>query len=139
MYAAERVAELIDDPEITGKDVRNIPTKVVGEGVGHVEAPRGTLFHHYWADKDGMTTKLNILVATGQNNAAICMSVKKAAENLIKNFAVSEGLLNRIEMAFRSYDPCLSCATHALSGHPPIDVLIFDRDGNLLQRLRRGD
>jgi F420-non-reducing hydrogenase large subunit len=136
MYAAERVAELIHDPQITGKDVRNIPTEVVGEGVGHVEAPRGTLFHHYWADHDGMTTKLNILVATGHNNAAICMSVKKAAEHLIKNFQVNEGLLNRIEMAFRSYDPCLSCATHTLPGKSPIAVRIFDSCGRLFREVQ---
>jgi F420-non-reducing hydrogenase large subunit len=138
MYAAERVSELVCDPEITSKDVRNIPTKVVGEGVGHVEAPRGTLFHHYWADKDGLTTKLNILVATGHNNAAICMSVKKAAEKLIHNFKVEEGLLNRVEMAFRAYDPCLSCATHALPGETPMEILIMDKEGRLLQTLRRG-
>jgi F420-non-reducing hydrogenase large subunit len=136
MYAAERVAELVRDPQITSKDVRNIPTDVVGEGVGHVEAPRGTLFHHYWADHEGMTTKLNILVATGHNNAAICMSVKKAAENLIKNFQVNESLLNRIEMAFRSYDPCLSCATHTLPGKSPIAVRIFDSAGRLFREVQ---
>lgn len=138
MYAAERVMELADDPEIIGKHVRNIPTEVVGEGVGHVEAPRGTLFHHYWADGEGITTKLDILVATGHNNAAICISVKKAAEKMIHNFKVEEGLLNRIEMAFRAYDPCLSCATHSLPGGIPLAVRILDSRGRVLQKLSNG-
>lgn len=137
MHAAERVQELIQDPEITGKDVRNIPTDVVGEGVGHVEAPRGTLYHHYWSDNEGMTEKLNILVATGNNNAAICMSVKRAAEKLIQNFKVEQGILNKIEMAFRAYDPCLSCATHSLPGKMPLEVRIFNPDKTLYRRITR--
>jgi len=100
--------------------VRNIPTDVAGEGIGQVEAPRGTLFHHYKTDDEGIITKVNILVATGNNNAAICMSVKRAAEKLIKNWKVDDGILNRIEMAFRAYDPCFACATHTLPGpHAP--------------------
>ncbi len=137
MYAAERAQELIEDPEITSKDVRNIPTEVIGEGVGQVEAPRGTLFHHYWADDEGMTQKVNILVATGNNNAGMCMSVKRAAEKLIHNFNVSEGLLNKVEMAFRAYDPCLSCATHSLPGKMPLEVNIYDSEKNLYKKMSR--
>ncbi|NVM23969.1 MAG: Ni/Fe hydrogenase subunit alpha, partial [Desulfobacterales bacterium] len=109
VYAAERCLELIQDPEITSKDIRG-ELGEPGEGVGCVEAPRGTLYHHYWADEDGIAKKLNIIVATGHNHGAICMSVKKAAQNLIKNWEVEEGLLNMVEMAFRAYDPCLACA-----------------------------
>jgi F420-non-reducing hydrogenase large subunit len=137
MYAAERVKELIEDPQITDANVRNIPTDVAGEGIGQVEAPRGTLFHHYWSDDEGILTKLNILVATGNNNAAICMSVKRAAERLIKNFKVDEGLLNMVEMAFRAYDPCFACATHTLPGHMPLEVRIYDSDKNLYKTISR--
>jgi F420-non-reducing hydrogenase large subunit len=137
MYAAERVRELIDDPRITDTDVRNIPTDVVGEGIGQVEAPRGTLFHHYWTDDEGILTKLNIVVATGNNNAAICMSVKRAAEKLIKNWKVDDGILNMIEMAFRAYDPCFACATHTLPGHMPLEIRIYDSEKNLYKRISR--
>jgi len=139
MYAAERTLELIQDPEITSNDVRNIPTDVVGEGVGQVEAPRGTLFHHYWTDEEGIMKKLNIIVATGNNNAGICMSVKRAAEKLIQNFKVDQGILNMVEMAFRAYDPCFACATHTLPGHMPLEVKIYDSDHNLYRRFSRLD
>ncbi|MBN2013581.1 MAG: Ni/Fe hydrogenase subunit alpha [Candidatus Altiarchaeota archaeon] len=139
MHAAERVRELIQNPEITSSDVRNIPTDVVGEGIGHVEAPRGTLIHHYWSDDEGMTTKLNIIVATGNNNAAICMSVKRAAEKLIHNFKVDQGILNRIEMAFRAYDPCFACATHSLPGKMPLEVRIFNPDKTLHKKITRDE
>lgn len=137
MYAAERVMELIQDPKITSKDVRNIPSHIVGEGIGVVEAPRGTLFHHYWTDKDGTMKKLNIIVATGNNNAAICMSVKRAAEKLIQNFKIDNGILNMVEMAFRAYDPCFACATHTLPGHMPIEVRIYNSDGKLYKTLKK--
>jgi F420-non-reducing hydrogenase large subunit len=137
MYAAERVKELIEDPRITDTDVRNIPTDVVGEGIGQIEAPRGTLFHHYWTNDEGILTKLNIVVATGNNNAAICMSVKRAAEKLIKNWKVDDGILNMIEMAFRAYDPCFACATHTLPGHMPIEIRIFDSEKNLYKTISR--
>jgi F420-non-reducing hydrogenase large subunit len=103
-----------------------------------VEAPRGTLFHHYQTDKQGMVTKVNLLVATGNNHAAICMSVKKAAQGVIKKGkVVSEGLLNMVEMAFRAYDPCLACATHSPPGHMPLEVIIRDPKGNEIERLSR--
>jgi F420-non-reducing hydrogenase large subunit len=137
MYSAERTLELIQDPEITGKDVRNIPSHVVGEGIGQVEAPRGTLFHHYWTDDEGMMKKLNIIVATGNNNAAICMSVKRAAEKMIHNFKVDQGILNMVEMGFRAYDPCFACATHTLLGQMPLEVRIYDSDKNLYRRISR--
>jgi len=128
--------ELVQDPEITSKDVR-AELGEPEEGVGCVEAPRGTLFHHYWTDEEGIVTKLNLIVATGQNNAAICMSIKKAAQKLIKGGEVNDKLLNMVEMAFRAYDPCLACATHTLPGQMPLEVLIYDADGNLVERLTR--
>jgi F420-non-reducing hydrogenase large subunit len=128
--------ELIQDPEITSKELRG-ELGEPGEGVGCVEAPRGTLFHHYWADKEGMTTKMNLVVATVQNNGPMCMSIKKAAQELIKNWKVEEGLLNMVEMAFRAYDPCLACATHTLPGQMPLEVIIRDPQGNEIKRLSR--
>jgi len=137
MYAAERLLELATDKDITSKDIRVIPKEKPNEGLGCVEAPRGTLFHHYWTDEDGLITKVNLIVATGQNNGPMCMSVKKAAQSLIKNWKVEQGLLNMVEMAFRAYDPCLACATHSLPGHMPLEIIIHDTNGKVLERLRR--
>ena len=124
---SERTLELAQDPDITNPDVRNIPTGIVGEGVGCVEAPRGTLYHHYKTDEKGMVTKVNLIVGTTNNNAAISMSLKKAAMGLIKkDTEISEGLLNMIEMAFRAYDPCFGCATHTLPGQMPLEVVVKD-------------
>jgi F420-non-reducing hydrogenase large subunit len=125
LYAAERAHELATDPEIINPDVRNIPTGIVGEGVGVVEAPRGTLYHHYKTDEKGMVTNVNLIVGTTNNNAAISMSLKKAAEGLIKGGTeIGEGTLNMIEMAFRAYDPCFGCATHTLPGDMPLEVTV---------------
>lgn len=136
LYAAERMQELTNDPEIIEQDVRPIVTNTPDEGVGSVEAPRGTLTHHYWTDENGILTKVNLIVGTTNNNAPITMSVKKAAETLItKGTVITDGLLNRIEMAFRNYDPCMSCATHSLPGQMPLEVVIWDSDRNEVERL----
>ena len=132
LYAAERMQELVKDPEITDPNVRPVITSTPTEGVGSVEAPRGTLTHHYKTDENGILTDVNLIVGTTNNNAPIAMSIKKAAEGLIKNGEVSEGLLNTIEMAFRNYDPCMSCATHSLPGQMPLEIQIRDADGNLI-------
>ncbi|MGQ4832571.1 MAG: Ni/Fe hydrogenase subunit alpha [Candidatus Asgardarchaeia archaeon] len=138
IYASERILELIEDDDIIGKDFRITLEGVKSNvGVGSVEAPRGTLFHHYEVDDNGLITRVNLVIPTTQNNAAICLSVKKAAKQLIKNGKISEGLLNRIEMAFRAYDPCLACATHAMIGAMPMTVEIYDSEGNLVERLKR--
>jgi F420-non-reducing hydrogenase large subunit len=138
LYAAERSLELAEDPEITGTDVRTIPTETPTEGVAIVEAPRGTLTHHYATDERGLLTKVNLIVGTTNNYAAIDMSIKKAAQGLIKaGQELSEVVLNQIEMAFRAYDPCLGCATHALPGHPLIQVRVFDQDRQLVQEVLR--
>jgi F420-non-reducing hydrogenase large subunit len=133
LYAAERMLELIFDPEITDPKVRMVVTNTPSEGVGSVEAPRGTLTHHYKTDENGILTDVNLIVGTTNNNAPIAMSIKKAAEGLIKGGEVSEGLLNTIEMAFRNYDPCMSCATHSLPGQMPLEVKIKDAAGNLIE------
>ena len=139
LYSAERCLELASDPEITGKELRVKPGPVKGEGVGIVEAQRGTLTHHYWTNEKGMVTKVNLIVGTTNNHAAISMSIKKAAEGVIKKgVTVSEGILNMIEMAFRAYDPCFSCATHSLPGQMPMILEIHESDGQLLQRIVRG-
>ncbi|MBU1660961.1 MAG: nickel-dependent hydrogenase large subunit, partial [Chloroflexi bacterium] len=136
LYAAERMMELVTDPEITDPNVRPIITNIPDEGVGSVEAPRGTLTHHYKTDENGILTKVNLLVGTTNNNAPIAMSIKKAAQGLIKKgTVVTEGLLNTIEMAFRNYDPCLSCATHSLPGQMPLEVIIRDADGEVVEQM----
>lgn len=135
LYAAERMVELLDDDEIMGDKIRTLPTEVPTEGVGVVEAPRGTLYHHYKTDERGVITHANLIVATVNNAAAICMSVERAARGLIKGGKVSEGLLNMVEMAFRAYDPCFACATHSVPGHMPLVVEVKDRDGNVLHTL----
>lgn len=138
MYAAERTKELLEDPEITSPDFRILPTATPGEGVGIVEAPRGTLTHHYKTDEKGIVTEANLIVGTTNNHAAISMSIKKAAQGLIhRGVEISDGLLNRIEMAFRAYDPCFGCATHSLPGQMPLEVRIYDAKGNLLEQRKR--
>jgi len=135
LYAAERWVELATDPQITGKEYRVLPTKTPTDGVGCVEAPRGTLTHHYTTDERGILTKVNLIVGTTNNNAPICMSVKKAAQGLIKKGKVSEGLLNMVEMAFRAYDPCFGCATHSLPGQMPLEVTLRNPQGEVIERL----
>ena len=135
LYAAERALELARDPEITSADIVNLPTETPKEGVGVVEAPRGTLIHHYQTDDRGIITKANLIVATQNNSAAINMSIEKAAKSLIKKGKVSDGILNMIEMAFRAYDPCHACATHSLPGRMPLEVNIYDCNGELVRKL----
>ena len=138
LYAAERLLELCQDKEITSPEVRTIPTATPDEGVGVVEAPRGTLIHHYKTDEKGIVQKVNLIVATAHNYPAMNISVKKAAQGLIKKGkAVSEGLLNMVEMAFRAYDPCMACATHTLPGQMPLELVIYNSQGNVTQRLSR--
>jgi F420-non-reducing hydrogenase large subunit len=137
LYAAERWVELASDPDVTGPDHRVVPTRTPDEGMGVVEAPRGTLFHHYKTDKNGLVQEANLIVGTTNNNGAINLSVKKAAAALIKGGKVDDGLLNMVEMAFRAYDPCFGCATHAWPGRAALHVRILDRQGQLIHDLRR--
>jgi F420-non-reducing hydrogenase large subunit len=137
IYAAERMVELLNDPQILNPEVRKLPTAIPRKGMGVVEAPRGTLFHHYETDERGVITMANLVVATGNNASRIAMSVEKAAKGLIKNGHVTEGLLNKVEMAFRAYDPCLGCATHSLPGHLPLSARIYNARHELIQELRQ--
>jgi F420-non-reducing hydrogenase large subunit len=137
VYAAERMNELIHDPEITSKHLRTIPTTTPAVGIGVVEAPRGTLFHHYETDEKGIIRKANLIVATQNNSARMAMSVEKAAKGLIHRGEVSEGLLNMVEMAFRAYDPCHACATHTLPGQMPLVVTIHDASGQAIREIKR--
>jgi F420-non-reducing hydrogenase large subunit len=119
--------------------VRTIPTETPTEGVGIVEAPRGTLTHHYVTDEQGLVTRCNLIVGTTNNIAPMSTSIRQAAQGLIKKGQViSEPLLNMVEMAFRAYDPCMSCATHSLPGRMPLEVRIMDSEGRLVQRLSQG-
>jgi F420-non-reducing hydrogenase large subunit len=138
LYAAERIVELASDPEITSDNVHTVPTETPTEGVGIVEAPRGTLTHHYWTDERGVLTKVNLVVGTTNNYAPISMSIKKAAEQLItKGTVVTEGMLNMVEMAFRAYDPCFGCATHSLPGRMPLQVTIRNAGGEPIEVLKQ--
>jgi F420-non-reducing hydrogenase large subunit len=133
LYAAERMLELSRDPEITSPNIRVIPSATPDEGVGIIEAPRGTLTHHYITDENGIIKKVNLIVATLNNAAAVNMSVGKAAASLIQpGKDITEGLLNRIEMAWRPYDLCLGCATHQLPGLSPMPIYVYDSKGALV-------
>jgi F420-non-reducing hydrogenase large subunit len=137
LYAAERLVELADVKELTSPEIRNMNFKTPHEGVGIVEAPRGTLIHHYKTDANGLITGANLIVATLNNSAAITMSIEKAAKKLITNGVVSDGLLNMVEMAFRAYDPCLSCATHSQPGSMPLEIKIKNRNNEVVQTIVR--
>jgi len=135
LYAAENTIELLNDKDITSKDVR-VPVKPrAARGIGYVEAPRGTVIHDYTTDDNGLITNVNIIVGTTHNNAAINMSVKQAAKMLIKNGKYDQGMMNRLEMAIRAYDPCLSCATHNLDGTLPVKITIMDSKGKVVDTL----
>ena len=135
LYAAERMLELSRDKEVTDTNIRNIPVSVPEEGIGVVEAPRGTLIHHYKTDTKGIITEVNLIVATVNNAAAICMSIEKAAKKLIKNGEISDGLLNMVEMAFRAYDPCFACATHLLKNDNRLKINIYNKNGDIIRQL----
>lgn len=137
IYAAERMKELLEDAEITSTNLRVIPTRTPSVGKGVVEAPRGTLIHHYETDERGIMARANLIVATQNNSARMAMSVEKAAKGLIKDGKVDDGLLNMVEMAFRAYDPCHACATHSLPGQMPLALRIIDHRRNILQEIRR--
>lgn len=135
---AETLQKFCDDPEITGDSYRVLPKQITGEGVGIVEAMRGTLTHHYTCDANGICTSANLIVGTTNNNAPIHMVTKKAAAELIKpGVEPTQGILNMIEMAFRSFDPCYSCATHSMPGQMPLQVRIHKK-GELYREFRRG-
>ncbi|MBS7604831.1 MAG: Ni/Fe hydrogenase subunit alpha [Candidatus Bathyarchaeia archaeon] len=136
LYAAERALELVRDPEITSKNIRNMPGEP-GEGIGVVEAARGTLIHHYILDEKGLVKDVNLVVATVNNVPSINMSIRNAAKGLIRGEHVEEGLLNMVEMAFRAYDPCFGCATHFALGQMPLTIEIYDSRGKIVRKMQR--
>ncbi|MBN2620287.1 nickel-dependent hydrogenase large subunit, partial [candidate division WOR-3 bacterium] len=136
LQAAEAMVGMINDPEILDPNVRNMDFQTPKQGIGVIEAPRGTLFHHYETDENGRLTRANLIVATVNNSAAINMSVEKAARGLIKNGKVDDGILNMVEMAFRAYDPCFACATHTIDGRVPLQLDIIDADGSIVRTLK---
>jgi len=137
LYAAERAREIIDDDDVVSNEVRVKVERKAGEGVGVIEAPRGTLIHHYWADDNGKIEKANLIVSTVQNNPAMDMSVNEVAKEFVKGDKIEEGALNMVEMAIRCYDPCLSCATHAI-GQMPLVINLVAADGTVLDVVERG-
>ena len=136
LFAAERVRVLLDDPDILSNDILNTHQEPTGHGVGVIEAPRGTLIHDYTANEYGQLTKVNLIVSTGHNNYAMSKAVDMVAKEYIHGPDVKEGMLNRVEHAIRAHDPCLSCSTHAV-GQMPLEISIYDHQGNLTQTLRR--
>jgi NAD-reducing hydrogenase large subunit len=136
IYAAERTRELLEDPDILSTDIINESNVITGEGVGVIEAPRGTLFHHYWTDENGQITRVNLIVATGNNNWAMSHSVEMVAKEFVDGNNLTEGMLNRVEAAIRAYDPCLSCSTHAI-GQMPLIVEVRGSGGELINRVQR--
>jgi len=136
LYATERAMELVKDPEITSPNVRN-KVSTPSEGVGIVEAARGTLIHHYTLDKDAMVKDVNLVVATTNNYPAICMSIRDAAKGLIHDNKVNQDILNMVEMAFRAYDPCFGCATHTAFGKMPLTVEVYNANRQLVNSVSR--
>ncbi|MBN2317071.1 MAG: Ni/Fe hydrogenase subunit alpha, partial [Sedimentisphaerales bacterium] len=135
VYNAEHMIELLNDPEITGKETRVPVTPRAARGIGCVEAPRGTLIHDYETDENGLVTNVNLIVGTTHNNAPINMSVKQTAKALIKDGNYDQGTLNKLEMAIRAYDPCLSCATHKMDSSIAVKVEIRDSRGKIIDTL----
>ena len=136
LYATERAKELIDDSKITSEDIRN-PVGDPGEGFGVTEAARGTLIHHYKLDKKGLVEKANLIVATTNNAGAITMSVRDAAKGIISKGKIDDTILNKVEMAFRAYDPCFACATHTLPGGMALQVDIYNHQKKIIRTLKQ--
>ncbi len=137
LNAAEKIKKLINEPDITDKDIIAENPKITGKGIGIVEAPRGTLIHHYETDENAIVKKVNLIVATTHNNGPINLAIKKAAKHFIKKGKVDDGILNYVEMAFRPYDLCLACATHQIKiGQTPIEITIYNKDGEAVKNLR---
>ncbi len=136
LHAIEKIRDLLHDPDLQGTDLM-ATGKRREEGVGLVEAPRGTLFHHYRVDKNDQVVMANLIVSTTNNNEPMNRAVQAVARDYLSGREITEGLLNHIEVAIRAYDPCLSCATHAL-GSMPLEVELRDEAGTLLDRRVRG-
>ena len=135
LYCAEAIQGLLNDPDIGGSDLQ-LRGELRTKGIGVVEAPRGTLFHHYEIDGDGLVTRANLIVSTTNNNQAMNESIRQVAATYLDGHELTEPLLNQIEVAIRAYDPCLSCATHAV-GKMPLELTLVDATGQVLDRLEQ--
>jgi NAD-reducing hydrogenase large subunit len=136
LYGIERIEQLLNEPDILDRNVRAIAKPSRSEGIGVSEAPRGTLIHHYKIDENGLITWVNMIIATGHNNLAMNRSVKQVAQHYVKSAHLQEGMLNRVEAVIRTYDPCLSCSTHAL-GQMPLHIQLLGPAGELLDEVKR--
>ncbi|MCA9394775.1 MAG: Ni/Fe hydrogenase subunit alpha [Candidatus Omnitrophica bacterium] len=137
LSSVEQARDILNDPQILSTETWARGERNQHDGVGCTEAPRGILFHHYTTDDNGLLTKVNLLIATGQNNPAMNTSIKQVAEKYVRLDDVQEGALNRVEGAIRCYDPCLSCSTHA-AGQMPLLIELKDHRGKIVRTLARG-
>ncbi len=135
LYCTEAISEVLTDPDLIGKDLRN-QGELQSSGTGVVEAPRGTLFHHYEIDDQGIVEKASLIVSTPNNNPAMNESIRRVANQHLDGNRLNEALLNQVEVAIRAYDPCLSCATHAI-GKMPMELNLVDDSGELIDRLEK--
>jgi NAD-reducing hydrogenase large subunit len=136
LFAVEKIEMLLNDPALLGTHVRAKAMINRLEGIGACEAPRGVLFHHYWVNEDGVLQKVNLLIATGQNNLAMNRTVRQLATSFLDGNKITEGLLNRVEAGIRLFDPCLSCSTHAI-GAMPLHMQLIGNGGELLDEVWR--
>jgi NAD-reducing hydrogenase large subunit len=136
LYGIEKIEEILTDPKILDTHVRAQAAVNRLEGAGQAEAPRGTLHHHYKVDDDGKIVWANLVIATGQNNNAMNKGILQAARHYVKNGKFTEGTLNRVEAVVRTFDPCLSCSTHAF-GQMPLALTILNHDGEVVDQLIR--
>ncbi len=137
LNAAEKIKLLVQDEIICSQEIWVNSGKISEEGIGVIEAPRGTLFHHYWVDTSGKIRKVNLIVATGNNNLAMNRAAYEVAKGFIKDGKLTEGILNRVEVAIRCYDPCLSCSTHAL-GQMPLVIQLVSSSGEVINEVSAG-
>jgi NAD-reducing hydrogenase large subunit len=135
LHCTEAIAELLCDPDLIGTELRNTG-ELQGYGTGVIEAPRGTLFHHYEIDDQGIVTKASLIVSTTNNNQAMNESIRKVANQYLDGNRLTEALLNQVEVAIRAYDPCLSCATHAI-GKMPMELNLLNEKDELIDRLEK--
>jgi NAD-reducing hydrogenase large subunit len=135
LHCAEAIKELLHDPDISGSELVN-KGEMHSTGIAVIEAPRGTLFHHYEIDDDGIVTKANLIVSTTNNNQAMNESIRQVASQYLDGNQLTEPLLNQIEVAIRAYDPCLSCATHAM-GKMPLEISLVNENEELVDRLEK--
>ncbi|CAG0949881.1 MAG: Ni/Fe hydrogenase subunit alpha [Anaerolinea sp.] len=137
LYGIERIEQILNHPDILSKKVRAFagPNKL--EGIGMSEAPRGTLMHHYKIDENGLVQWVNLIIATGHNNLAMNRSVLQVAKHYVKGEKIQEGMLNRVEAVIRTYDPCLSCSTHA-AGQMPLNIELINSGGEVIDQVIRG-